>query len=335
MLRRGTQESGAIDERVCRGNCRDSGRQRPQDLQSLGAAKNTAFAAKPKDLANSFNAGGELNIRTRTAFISCVFLAAALVPGACNRRGPADDKAITEDIQSKLYQDSTLKTRDISVISQNGVVVLVGQVNSDDEKAAAEHLAAAVDGVKQVISQLAVVGTPGALPQRAKAPTASGPAANAEQGTPRPPTPPKPVVLTLPAGTVVTVQMIDSINCMSRQPGNEFNARLAAPLAVGEQVLFMQGSNARVRLVYAEQAGRIKGSSELQIRLVSLTRKDKIYPLQADFLQAKRGSRTNQTGKQMAGGAALTQAVTNGNEVEVPSGTKLEFKLSVRLEIEL
>ena len=36
-----------------------------------------------------------------------------------------------------------------------------------------------------------------------------------------------------------------------------------------------------------------------------------------------------------AGGAALVQAVTKGKEVKVPSETKLDFKLSAPLEVEL
>ncbi len=305
---------------------------------------------------------GELSIRTRVILTSSILLSAVLFLGACNRRGTTDDKAITERIQSKLYRDSTLKTRDISVISQNGVVVLSGQVNSGDEKAAAEHLATAEGGVKQVINQLAVVGTSAAVPEPSKGPAASGPPASADQAAPIPPPPPKPAVVTLPAGTVVAVQMIDSINSKTSQPGSEFKATLAVPLVLGEQVVFTQGSDASVRLVAAKQAGRVKGSSELQVQLVSLARKGKTYPLQTDFLQAKGDSRGKQTGKRMAGGAliggviggiaggrkgvaigagagagsaALVQAVTKGKEVKVPSETKLDFKLSAPLEIDL
>jgi len=111
-------------------------------------------------------------MRMRKALTAEILIPAVLSLGACNQAGPRDDKTITEEIQSKLYQDATLKTRDISVIAQNGVVILSGQVNSEKERAAAEHLAAAVEGVKQVINQLVVVG-----PCPVGAPTAPQPAA--------------------------------------------------------------------------------------------------------------------------------------------------------------
>ena len=98
-----------------------------------------------------------------------ILMSAAFSLGACNRARPQDDKTITREIQAKLYHDAILKTRDISIIAQSGVVVLSGQVSSEDERASAERLAAAVGGVKQVINQLAVVGrSPAATPPAPK-----------------------------------------------------------------------------------------------------------------------------------------------------------------------
>jgi BON domain len=96
--------------------------------------------------------------------LGTVFMALTLL-SACNLinsiQGP-DDKAIVSDIQAKLYQDPTLKTRDVQVVSQKGVVVLTGTVSTDLEKSAAERLAGEVKGVKQVINQLTVSSAPAA-----------------------------------------------------------------------------------------------------------------------------------------------------------------------------
>ena len=108
-------------------------------------------------------------MRTRNVLAAGMLTSAVLSLVACSRARPQDDKTITEEIQSKLYRDTILKTRDISIIAQNGVVVLSGQVNSEDEKSSAERFAAAVGGVKQVINQLVVVGpSPGAMPTAAQ-----------------------------------------------------------------------------------------------------------------------------------------------------------------------
>src|SRR5579859_6394877 len=87
-----------------------------------------------------------------------VILGSMLFVSACNVQsllGP-DDKAIISEIQAKLFQDSVLKTRDIHVDSNKGVVVLTGSVDTELEKAGAERLASQASGVKQVENQLTV-----------------------------------------------------------------------------------------------------------------------------------------------------------------------------------
>jgi hypothetical protein len=156
--------------------------------------------------------------------------------------------------------------------------------------------------------------------------------------------------------------MIDSISSKTSKPGSLFAATLAAPIVAGEKVVFPQGSEARVRLEDAKQAGHMKGSSELQIELVSLSRQGHAYTVHTGLYEAQGASRGKQTGKRMAGGAlvggviggiagggkgvaigagagagtaALVQATTKGKEVTVPSETKLDFKLASSLEVTL
>ncbi|HXJ92726.1 MAG TPA: BON domain-containing protein [Terriglobia bacterium] len=104
-------------------------------------------------------------MKVRNALAASVLMAVTLAPGACQRAQPRDDKTITLEIQATLYHDPTLKKRDISVIAQNGVVTLSGQVNSEGERTSAENVASRTAGVKQVINQLVVVGpSPPAAP---------------------------------------------------------------------------------------------------------------------------------------------------------------------------
>jgi len=88
-------------------------------------------------------------------------IALALFLGACSEanKGP-DDLAIKSGVQSKLFEDATLKTRDIRVDSAKGVVTLTGMVASETEKLAVEGLTRQVPGVTQVINQLAVSAPP-------------------------------------------------------------------------------------------------------------------------------------------------------------------------------
>ena len=87
--------------------------------------------------------------------VGVILAGAMLALTACSVFG-LDDKAIVSDIQSKLYQDSQLKQRDIHVTANHGMVILTGSVNTELERAAAERLARDASGVKQVQDQLSV-----------------------------------------------------------------------------------------------------------------------------------------------------------------------------------
>ncbi|HEV2177644.1 MAG TPA: BON domain-containing protein [Terriglobia bacterium] len=112
-------------------------------------------------------------------------LSGALMLGACNLVNHAsapDDQAIIQSVQSRFFQDSALKTRDIRVDSQNGVVTLTGTVASDTEKAAAEGLARQANGVTQVVDELTLsaptqVALPATVPSAEAAQPVEQPAA--------------------------------------------------------------------------------------------------------------------------------------------------------------
>ncbi len=101
--------------------------------------------------------GTEGFVEVRRGSSLVVPMALALFLGACSSANKgSDDLAIKSGIQSKLFEDATLKTRDIRVDSAKGVVTLTGTVASDTEKLAVEGLTRQVPGVTQVINQLAV-----------------------------------------------------------------------------------------------------------------------------------------------------------------------------------
>jgi hypothetical protein len=110
----------------------------------------------------------------------------ALFLGACSISKTADDRAITTDIQAKLFSDSVLKTRDIRVESQRGIVTLSGTVATDLEKAAVERIASQESGVKNVVNYLMVNAQPGVA-----AAEVTPPAEAAQPQAVSPPAPPK------------------------------------------------------------------------------------------------------------------------------------------------
>ena len=66
------------------------------------------------------------------------------------------DAAITTSIKTKYLADDTLKGLDITVDTEQGVVMLTGSVQSDAAKNLAEQIARDVDGVTSVNNRLTV-----------------------------------------------------------------------------------------------------------------------------------------------------------------------------------
>jgi osmotically-inducible protein OsmY len=68
------------------------------------------------------------------------------------------DSSITAAVKAKLVGDKDVKGRNVDVNTEEGIVYLMGRVNSQAEKAEAERLARTVDGVRDVVNHLMVGG---------------------------------------------------------------------------------------------------------------------------------------------------------------------------------
>src|SRR5947209_1739734 len=70
--------------------------------------------------------------------------------------GERTDAQVAGDVQTRISSDPTLSGRQISINADKGVVTLSGTVDSDAEVTSALNDAQQAQGVKQVISRLAV-----------------------------------------------------------------------------------------------------------------------------------------------------------------------------------
>jgi outer membrane biosynthesis protein TonB len=177
---------------------------------------------------------------------------------------------------------------------------------------------------------------------------------------PAPPPPPQPKRVEIPAGTSVRVQMIDSVDSSVNHAGEVFRASLATPIVVDDQIVVPAGTDTYVKLVNAKSAGHVTGQSTLALELVRMEFQGKSYALASnEYTQtgASRGKRTAETvgggavigtllgaviggGKGAAIGAAtgagaggVVQGVTKGQQVRIPSETKLDFSLEQPVEV--
>ncbi len=182
-------------------------------------------------------------------------------------------------------------------------------------------------------------------------------AADTRPSAPAPPPlppPPQPVTVTIPDGTIVSVRTIDSIDSKVNSTGQTFRASLDSPIVVGDQVVIPKGLNVYLKLVDASSAGKFKGRSELTVSLDNFTYQGKTYQVATSDVQEKGGSRGKRSAEVIGGGAVLgaiigglagggkgaaigagvgagggtaVQALTHGEQVKIPSETRLDFTL--------
>jgi len=312
----------------------------------------------------------------KTALMLVVVLTLGLAV-ACNKA--RSDAALVTDVKAQMFSNEDLKNTNIEVIAKDGEVTLTGQVPSDSVRYAAYKTALQVEGVKKVNDQMTVaVAQAAPVPETAPAP-AVAPAPVRRVAKPRPaapvqetaatpvampvtaqpvaaatPPPPQPKVVEIPAGTMLSVRMIDSIDSETDRTGQIFRASLDAPVVVEDEIVVPAGTDVYVKLVDARSAGRMTGRSELRLELVRMQFQGKSYTLASDEYEQVGTSRGKRTAGMVGGGAAIgaaigaiagggkgaaigagvgaatgggVQAATKGKQIQIPSETKIDFRL--------
>jgi hypothetical protein len=187
----------------------------------------------------------------------------------------------------------------------------------------------------------------------------ASPLPSAPAPPPQPP-PPQPITVTIPEGSVVTIRTIQSIDSSTSSTGQTFRASLDAPVVVNDRVVLPQGLNVTLKLVDASSAGSFKGRSELTVSLESVTYQGKTYSLETSDVQQSGASRGKRSAAVIGGGAVLgaligglagggkgaaigagvgagggtaVQAATKGQQVKIPSETRLDFTLHAPIPV--
>ncbi len=198
--------------------------------------------------------------------------------------------------------------------------------------------------------------------QEAPAPPPAQPAANqmptqqAMAAPPPSPAPPKPVTqqYTLDSGTTVPVTITEELDSKTAQPNDTFHATLATDLVSNGTVVIPRGAPVLGRVVEVHEATHFKGSSLLTVELTQVSAQGRRISLVTDTYSKEGAARGKNTAVKAGGGAALgaiigaiagggkgaaigaaagagagtgVNAVTRGEQVQIPSETRLEFKL--------
>jgi hypothetical protein len=186
------------------------------------------------------------------------------------------------------------------------------------------------------------------------------PAPAAKTEVPKP-APRQPKTVTIPAGTLITVRLRDSLNTERNTLDENFTATLDAPLIVDGFVIAERGSTQRGRIVELERSGRVKGRAMLALALTQLStadgqhieirtdtfRREAESGVKGDAAKAgvaagigaaigaiAGGGKGAGIGAVIGGAAGAGGAMaTRGKPVDLPSETRLTFRLSEPITI--
>jgi hypothetical protein len=172
---------------------------------------------------------------------------------------------------------------------------------------------------------------------------------------PRPPAAPAsaPAQVTVPAGTLIDIRMVDSLDTSTTKTGALFTATLDSNLVANGVVVARKGTTIHGKVTKSENARRFTGRSEMQLELTNIVINGTAHRISTSGFQQKGKSEGAQTAKKTLGGAGLgaiiggisgnagkgaaigataglgVSAIKKGEPIRVPSETLLEFGLSV------
>ena len=183
---------------------------------------------------------------------------------------------------------------------------------------------------------------------------------SSERETARPVTLRQPAYVTVPAGTRLSVRMIDGVDSTTNHPGDRFQASLQEPLTVEGNVVVPKGSDVYGRLAESKESGKFGGKSQLQLELTGIVVNGQTVPLVTGQYELTGKSRGASTAKRTVGGAAVgsiigaiagggkgaaigagvggaagagSEIITKGDQVKIPSETLLDFTLDQELSL--
>jgi hypothetical protein len=174
------------------------------------------------------------------------------------------------------------------------------------------------------------------------------------------PPPPPQLGITIPVDTAVTVRMIDAVNSQTARLGQTFRASIDEPIFVNGQSVIPRGADVITKLVEDQQSGKIEGRTVLTMALVSISVNGQPVPVTSSDVRTESSSRGARSAGVIGGGTALgaivgalagggkgaaigaasgatlgtgVEVLTKGQQVKIPSETRLTFKLQTPIQL--
>jgi hypothetical protein len=167
--------------------------------------------------------------------------------------------------------------------------------------------------------------------------------------------------VTLNAGTLIPVRLVDGLTSERNLPGDWFTATLDKELVADGFVIAERGARVEGRVVASDKGGRVKGVSTLTVELVRLHTSDgQTVAVQTDGFERRAEETHRQDAAKIGGGAALGAVIgaiagggkgaaigagvgggagagavmaTRGDAATLPSETRVPFRLRAPVTI--
>ena len=165
---------------------------------------------------------------------------------------------------------------------------------------------------------------------------------------------------TIPAGTRLSVALLDGVSSDKSEAGDSFTASLTQPVVINGKTILAKGTKVRGRVVDAQESGRVKGLASLKLTLTEVVHNGKPIEISTKTYTAVAQKSTKRDAAIVGGAAGIGAAIgaiagggkgaaigaaaggaggtgtvlaTKGNEVRYGVEHLLSFTLSAPTEI--